>query len=116
MHAVAAEARIEVAGTFGAVGAILDKFRAGDACDVVILTRAQIAELNSQARLHPQTASDLGAVATSIAVRANEPAPDVSDAERLRALDHADEELRRAVDRLGAGLCAHDVEQPFHGI
>ena len=47
---VARDAGIEVAGSFGAVGAMLEKFLAGEACDVVILTQAQIATLSANAR------------------------------------------------------------------
>ena len=49
--AAAGEAGIEVEGSFGAVGAMLDKFRAGEACDVVILTDSQIADLTARGAL-----------------------------------------------------------------
>ncbi|HSN21515.1 MAG TPA: GNAT family N-acetyltransferase [Usitatibacter sp.] len=74
-----------VEGSFGAVGAMLEKLRAGEPCDIVILTHAQIAMLTAQGAVVPGTAADLGAVATSIAVRAADAAPAVGDEAALRA-------------------------------
>jgi molybdate transport system substrate-binding protein len=82
---IAKDAGVEVAGSFGAVGAMREKFLAGETCDVVILTHAQIAELSAQARVDPLTSADLGSVPTAIAVRASDPAPDVSGEAPLRA-------------------------------
>lgn len=83
--AVARAQGIGVEGSFGAVGAMLEKHHAGEPCDVVILTHAQIAALTASRGVVPGTAADLGTVATSIAVRAGDPAPDVHDADSLRA-------------------------------
>ncbi|HXS53707.1 MAG TPA: GNAT family N-acetyltransferase [Usitatibacter sp.] len=83
--AVAREAGAAVEGSFGAVGAMLEKLRAGPACDVVILTHAQVAALTGEGAVIPGTAADLGVVATSIAVRTADPAPRVEDPESLRA-------------------------------
>jgi len=83
--ALAAKHAIGVDGSFGAVGAMREKFLAGEECDIVILSDAQIAELASAGRVRADTAGDLGAVATSIAVRAADPAPFVSDEASLRA-------------------------------
>lgn len=82
--AVAKQADVEVAGSFGAVGAMLEKFRAGEPCDVVILTNAQIAELAAGAHVDPETCVDLGSVPTAIAVRAGDDAIDVSSEAALR--------------------------------
>jgi len=90
VRAVAGEAAIAVEGSFGAVGAMLEKFRAGESCDVVILTHAQIAALTASADAQPGSSADLGAVPTSIAVREGAAAPDVGSADALRAA------LRRA--------------------
>ncbi len=81
---VAAQAGVAVEGSFGAVGAMLEKFRAGERCDVVILTAAQIGELVARGEADGRTCADLGAVATSVAVRASDPAPHVGDANALR--------------------------------
>ena len=82
---LAAENGVEVAGSFGAVGAMLEKFDAGEACDVVILTRAQITQLASRGLVIEATIGDLGAAPTSLAVRAGDPAPSVTDEASLRA-------------------------------
>ena len=90
---IAAEEAIEVEGHFGAVGAMREKLVAGEPCDVVILTRAQIAELVKTGHVALAGIADLGAVETSIAVRAADAPPDVHDASTLR-------EALRAADAL----------------
>jgi molybdate transport system substrate-binding protein len=82
---IAAEAGIEVAGTFSAVGAIREKFLAGEACDIVILTQAQVAELAARGLVVGETCADLGTVYTSIAVKSGNRAPDISSVDALRA-------------------------------
>ena len=46
--ALATKDDIPLAATFGAVGGILEKFLAGEACELVILTHAQIAQLTAR--------------------------------------------------------------------
>ncbi|HEX7560315.1 MAG TPA: substrate-binding domain-containing protein [Usitatibacter sp.] len=82
--AIAAGNRVEVAGSFGAVGAMLEKFDSGEACDVVILTRAQVAQLASKGAVVESSVADLGAAQTAIAVRVGETPPMVSDGPSLR--------------------------------
>lgn len=82
---VARERALEVAGSFGAVGAMLEKFRGGAPCDLVIFTHAQITELAASGEVLAETCADLGAVATSVAVRADAAPPDVATPEALRA-------------------------------
>jgi molybdate transport system substrate-binding protein len=81
---VARAAGVEIQGTFGAVGAILERFESGQVCDVVILTRKQIDELAAQGRVLAASVADLGRVVTAIAVRAGKPQPDVSTEGALR--------------------------------
>jgi molybdate transport system substrate-binding protein len=83
--AVARDMGIEVAGNFGAVGAMLERFKAGEACDVVILTNAQVADLAASAKVLPETSADVGSVPTAVAVREGAELPDVSSEESLRA-------------------------------
>lgn len=85
VSAVARESGIEVAGSFGAVGAMLEKFRDGAPCDVLILTHAQVTDLAATGDVLADTCADLGAVATSVAVRADTPIPGVATARQLRA-------------------------------
>ncbi len=80
-----AETGADLNATFGAVGAMREKFLAGDACDLIILTKAQIAELVAQSRVWRDSAADLGIVRTGVAVRVGDAFPDVSDADALRA-------------------------------
>jgi molybdate transport system substrate-binding protein len=88
---IARAAGVEIQGTFGAVGAILERFEAGEACDVVILTRKQVDELAQRGSVVAGSVADLGRVATAIAVRAGKPQPDVSTEAALRdALTTAD--------------------------
>lgn len=80
-----------VEGSFGAVGAMMERFRAGDAADIVILTHAQIAQLTAEGGVVPGTAADLGAVPTAVAVKSGDPSPGVGHADALRnALLNAD--------------------------
>src|SRR5207253_10272962 len=85
VQATARAAGAEVAGSFGAVGAMLAKLDAGEVADVVILTRAQVEALAAQRRVVAGTVADLGRVATSIAVLASDSPPDVSGEAPLRA-------------------------------
>lgn len=84
VSAFAADREIEIAGSFGAVGAMLEKLDAGEPADVVILTRAQVEQLERQARVVRASVSDLGVVPTSIAVRGADATPDVGSEARLR--------------------------------
>lgn len=83
--AVARAAKVEVEGHFGAVGAMLDKLKAGEPCDIVILTNAQIADLTAKALVIPETSADLGSVPTAVAVLEGADLPDVSNEGALRA-------------------------------
>jgi molybdate transport system substrate-binding protein len=71
--------------SFGAVGALAERLRAGEHCDVVILTAAMIADLEAAARLAPGTSAPLGRVCTGVAVRAGDPLPAIADRAQLAA-------------------------------
>ena len=87
----AAQARfLELAGAhlradFGAVGAMEERLRRGDACDVVILTAALVEALASAGLLRADSARPLGRVLTGIAVRSGDPLPDISGRAPLAA-------------------------------
>lgn len=83
--AIAKEAAIEITGNFGAVGAMRERFLAGDASDFVILTKAQVAALAGDGRVIADSVTDLGVVRTAIAVRTGEDIPDVGSEAALRA-------------------------------
>jgi molybdate transport system substrate-binding protein len=79
-----AEAKVDMKGTFGAVGLMKEKFLAGAPCDVLILTAAQIAELLKTGHVGAHPIMPLGSVKTGVAVRAGDPIPDVSNAAALK--------------------------------
>ena len=84
VNAVAAENGARISGSFGAVGTMQEKFLAGDPCDVVILTHAQIGDLAAAGLVAAETSADLGSVPTAIALRAGDEAVDVSTEQALR--------------------------------
>jgi molybdate transport system substrate-binding protein len=75
----------DVAGEFGAVGAMADKLRQGMPTDIVILTAAIVAKLAEENLVVPASIADIGLVETALAVRANDPLVAASDAASLRA-------------------------------
>jgi molybdate transport system substrate-binding protein len=75
----------EIAGEFGAVGAMADKLRQATPTDIVILTAAIVAKLADEKLVAPSSISDVGLVETALAVRANDPKVAVTDAASLRA-------------------------------
>jgi molybdate transport system substrate-binding protein len=82
---------LEIAGTFGAVGAMMEKLVAGARADLVILTAEAIADLEGRGLVVPGTVVDIGLVHTGIAVRDGDPAPPIENAAELReALRAAD--------------------------
>ncbi|MFO1323319.1 MAG: substrate-binding domain-containing protein [Burkholderiales bacterium] len=94
-----------IVGTFGAVGAIREQFAGGAACDVLILTAAQLAELERVASVVADTIAPLGRVATGVAVRSGDPHPGIAD-------------RRDLADTFGAGkaLYCPDPERATAGI
>jgi molybdate transport system substrate-binding protein len=75
----------ELICTFSAVGAMKAKLLAGAPADLVILTKAQIAELAAGGQLLPDSCADLGRVPTGIAVRAGDASPAIASADALRS-------------------------------
>lgn len=86
VEAVARREGVQAGGSFGAVGAMIDRFRGGEPCDVVILTRRQIDELAREGAVVRGSARDLGRVPTAVAVRSADARPDVSSGNALRAV------------------------------
>jgi len=80
-----AETGCDIAGTFGAVGAMRDKLIGGAPADLLILTQALIAELTQSGHVVAGSAADIGIVRTSVAVRAGDPVLPIGDAAALRA-------------------------------
>ena len=83
-HYVAAGgARIEA--DFAPTLALLDRLRAGEAADVVILTREGLDEVVREGRVTAASCVDLARSYVGLAVRAGEPHPDISTEPALRA-------------------------------
>lgn len=75
----------DLAGTYGAVGAMRDQLLAGAPCDVIILSSALIAQLQASGHVVAGSAHALGKVRTGIAVKAGSPRPKVSTPDELKA-------------------------------
>ncbi len=80
-----AEAAAEVAGRFGAVGAMKEALLAGAPCDLMIVTDKMVGELVEAGVLRGDSRTPLGRVRTGIAVRRGAPHPDVSTPQALKA-------------------------------
>jgi len=76
---------LDIAGEFGAVGAMAELLRAGKPADIVVLTAARIAELAGENLVVRASIADIGLVETAIAVRSGDPEVAVNDAAALRA-------------------------------
>lgn len=81
----AADTSCSISGTFNAVGAMRDQLLAGAPCDVVILTQALIAQLETSGHVLAGSARDLGKVKTGVAVRYGDAMPAVSTPDELKA-------------------------------
>ena len=75
----------KIDGVFGAVGAMKSRLLAGEPVDILILSRALIDGLARDGHVVAQSAKDIGAVQTAIAVRRGDPLPAVGSAAELRA-------------------------------
>ncbi len=79
-----AKTLVSIHATFRAVGTIKEKLLAGEPCDVVILTAAQLDSLARSGRVVADSVAPLGRVETAIAVKSGAAAPDIADRDRLR--------------------------------
>jgi len=65
--------------------ALLQRLRAGEAADVVILTREGLEEVVREGRVAPESCVDLARSYVGLAVKAGEPHPDIATEAALRA-------------------------------
>ena len=79
-----AQTGLEVAGEFGAVGAMAQKLRQGTPTDIVILTAALVAKLTEEKLVVASSIADVGLVETALAVRRRDPLVMVRDEAGLR--------------------------------
>jgi molybdate transport system substrate-binding protein len=83
--AFTAETGVALSPAFGAVGAMQQRFDAGEPCDVIVLTAALIDGLVARGAVRGESLATLGRVRTGIAVRTADASPDVSTPDALRA-------------------------------
>lgn len=74
-----------IEGSFGPVGAIKEKFDAGEPCDVVVLTGKILEELERAGRVVAGSIAPLGRVGTGVAVRSGEALPAIGDPQAFSA-------------------------------
>ncbi|HEY4317779.1 MAG TPA: substrate-binding domain-containing protein [Herbaspirillum sp.] len=79
------DAGVGVDGNFGAVGAVHEKFLAGDPCDVIVLTQTLIDDLIESGQVLAGSGVPLGTVSTGIAVRSGDVLPGIADRDALSA-------------------------------
>ena len=110
----------KIEATFGAVGVIRERLLAGEAADLVILTRALIDTLAAEGHVAAGSTADLGSVETAVAVRIGDPLPAIGTPVQLRnallaadAIHFPDPEQATAGIHFGRVLrelaVAHDV-------
>jgi len=106
-----AETGLDIEGTFGAVGAMRARLRAGEAADVVILTAAIIGDLTEEGLVLPGSAADVGMVETAIAIRSGDPRPaSIADGAGLSAsFEEADAIYFPDPEQATAGIHFADV-------
>lgn len=73
------------AASYGGVHAVWQRVQEASDLDIVILTGALMDELITLRQIDPGSRTDLGLVATCLAVRSGEPLPAITSAEQLRA-------------------------------
>lgn len=74
-----------IEGTFGPVGMMMERFVAGQPCDILILTDPLIGELINTGKLRPGSARAIGVVHAAIAVPAGHPRPNITSSAALQA-------------------------------
>jgi molybdate transport system substrate-binding protein len=77
---------LAIDGTFSAVGGLKARLLAGEKPDMVILTAAIIGELEDKDLAVAKGSRVVGAVTTAVAMRNDDPAPDLRTADDLRVL------------------------------
>ncbi len=75
----------DVAAVFNAVGAIRDKFLAGEACDVIILSQTLLDDLGRRGLLLAGSVAPIGTVRTGVAVPSGHPLPAIATSAELAA-------------------------------
>jgi molybdate transport system substrate-binding protein len=74
----------KVNGTFGPVGAMMNKLKGGEKADIIVLSAAAMDELDKAGSLVAGSRADLGHATASVAVRAGATQPDISTPEAFK--------------------------------
>jgi molybdate transport system substrate-binding protein len=74
----------KVHAIFGPVGGMMNKLKAGEKADVIVLSTAAMDELDKAGALVPGSRVELGRAVAGIGVRAGAPAPDISTPDALK--------------------------------
>jgi molybdate transport system substrate-binding protein len=88
-----AKTGFDIAGEFGAVGAMADELRKGVATDIIVLTSALVAKLAAEKLVVRSSIRDVGPVETALAVRARDSKVVVRNADDLRSALLASDEI-----------------------
>jgi molybdate transport system substrate-binding protein len=88
-----AKTGFDIAGEFGAVGAMADELRKGVATDIIVLTSALVAKLAAEKLVVRSSIRDVGLVETAVAVRARDSKVVVRNADDLRSALLASDEI-----------------------
>lgn len=86
VNGVSEQAGIALGASFGAVGVMKDRLTAGEACDVIALTREMIEELVAANLVADDTVGPLGRVRTGVAIKSGLTPPDIAQAHGLRSV------------------------------
>jgi molybdate transport system substrate-binding protein len=70
---------------FGTVGSLRDRFNAGEAVDVIILSSQVIAALDKDGAFVSGSITDLGRATTGVAIREGAPRPDIATPDSFKA-------------------------------
>ena len=70
---------------FNTAGSLRERFKNGEAADLVVLSQTYIAELDDIGMFAPRSVTDIGRTVTGVAVREGEPLPDISTPEAFVA-------------------------------
>jgi molybdate transport system substrate-binding protein len=69
---------------FGTAGSLLERFKNGEATDLLILSESYIAALDKLGKFVPGSRTDLGRTVTGVVVREGAPSPDISTPEAFK--------------------------------
>lgn len=77
------EHAVSLRTTFGGVGAMRETMLSGVPCDVMITSELMLMDLIESGHVVPESRRDLGRVSTAVAVRDDEPLPDISSVDHF---------------------------------